>query len=208
MSPAADPPVDMAFSQWPRDLQAGLDAAWNWASAPIAEAGRVASALVELAERRNLPLPGLRVLAQAALGSSDRIAFAEAWIAEDPEVIAMMNRVRAAGRGLDAVALRAREVRRRALELALAAPARARDAARAIWAAGPRPERDAWLRALEAFPAAIKAHADGLRIQAFALPELAEAARRGIPDALRSRGRSRQLVRTDRLDAVSCEGRR
>lgn len=187
---------------WPRDLEEGLEAAWGWASAPIDEAARISLELVALAERRGLPLPGLRLLTQAALGSNDRLALAERWLADDPEVVAMLVRVRAVGRALDGVALRARELRRRALELALAAPARVREAARQIWAAGPRPERDEWLRALEALPAAIKAHADGLREQAGALPELAEAARRQIPDALRSRARAGRLVRTDRLAAV------
>jgi hypothetical protein len=142
------------------------------------------------------------VLVQAALGGDDRIATVERWLVDDVEVIAMLRRVRAVVRELESASLRAKELRRRALELALAAPARVRIAARAVWAAGPQTDRDERLRRLEALPLAIKQRADELRDAAMRLPVLAAAARGRIADGLRGRGPTRSLARTDRLTAV------
>ncbi|MBX7082021.1 MAG: hypothetical protein K1X88_22635 [Nannocystaceae bacterium] len=183
-------------------LREALDEAWSWAIAPLEQADEVAARLVELARRRDLPYAGLRMLTQAALGDEVRAAAVDRWLESDPEVLALLAVVRHVGRDLEGVQARARAASRRAMAIALEAPALARQAAAAVWAQGPQPGRDATLQALEALPRELKAHADRVRAEASLAPQRADAARRRIVEGLRARARAAGLQRTDRLCPV------
>jgi hypothetical protein len=181
-------------------LASALDEAWRWATAPLTDADVIAAEIVALADRLELPRGSLRALVRAALGDEDGLLPEDAVVGEMPEVKSALARLRAVARDLDAVSVRARAASRRAIELALAAPQLARQAAREVWQGGPSPERDAILRRLEQMPHDLKARAETIRAEVAMLPVRADGARRRILDALRAR--NRRLARTDRLIAV------
>lgn len=181
-------------------LALALDEAWRWAIAPLSEADVIAAEIVALADRFELPMGSLRALVRAALGDEDGLLPEDAVIGEMPEVKSALARLRVVARDLDAVSVRARAASRRAIELALAAPQLARQAAREVWQGGPSPDRDAILRRLEQMPHDLKSRAEAIRAEVALLPVRADGARRRILEALRVR--NRRVARTDRLIAV------
>lgn len=183
-------------------LERSIDDAWSWATAPIVEAGLVGRDLVLLAERRDLPLGGLRALTQLALGEPARPAVVDRWLEHDAEVVGALGRVGAVSRQLEGLPARARVAVRAVMALALAAPQLARLAAAEVWRRGPRPERDTLLRTLEGLPLAAKQRAEEVRAEATMAESLALRAKEAILAGLRLRARPGALIRTARLTAV------
>jgi hypothetical protein len=182
-------------------LVGALDEAWRWATAPLYDADALVDDLAALADRRELPIGSLRALVRTALGEDAEVMPEDVRVAELPEVRAMLGRLRAVARDLDALSLRARATSRRAIDIALRAPELARAAAREVWQGGPSPERDDTLRRLERMPHELKARAEAIRADVVGLPLRADRARRRLLEALRVRGRAR-IARTDRLAAI------